>query len=513
MKKSKLLFSGLAFFFILAALPAAFHQKQEQLQEKVTVTAAEIPVRVLQDGQPVKGLTKDDFELFENGIPQRINAFETVSRKVSAPQALSQQDRLFILIFNIFDYNDEVGEAIDYFFENFFRPNCRIIIVVEDRLLNIPRGQGVTDLILSLKETLKKYKQLSTLDTYRAFDRLNAEAERILGVLRIQAQVGADVYRAIINFYESYHNIWIAYRKQFLAPDLALYQSIVERAKHLGGEKWAICFQQREMFPMLKHQSSLERTISEWVDGAVNPQDQINARFIRAKQMDMQRDFNISSAFPADDLRRLFMEANITFHLVLLRSLRTLGYQDFELREVAQDYEACFKDISRSTGGLTVFSNKAAEALADAALKEDYFYLLVYSPEDNEDQKERDIEVRVKREEVEVVYLDSYSPVIKTVVTIADVQASRKNLKFSIIDYERRRAEGKLAGLAEVKITLFDSRSNKVFEEQKMLEMIEKETHISLNFNKLESGSYFAIIQVKDMIAQKTDVFSGLINL
>jgi len=57
----------------------------------VTVTAVEVPVRVLYKGQPVKDLTKEDFEIYENGIKQNITVFEAVSRKIAKKDAASQK--------------------------------------------------------------------------------------------------------------------------------------------------------------------------------------------------------------------------------------------------------------------------------------------------------------------------------------------------------------------------------------------------------------------------------------
>ena len=68
--------------------------------------------------------------------------------------------------------------------------------------------------------------------------------------------------------------------------------------------------------------------------------------------------------------------------------------------------------------------------------------------------------------------------------------------------------EGKLTGMADIKITIFDENSIKVFDEGRTLNLIKKETHISLNFNQLKSGSHFIIIQVIDKISQETDVLS-----
>jgi hypothetical protein len=72
---------------------------------------------------------------------------------------------------------------------------------------------------------------------------------------------------------------------------------------------------------------------------------------------------------------------------------------------------------------------------------------------------------------------------------------------------------GKWRGLAEVKITLFDDRSSKVFEEGKVLELVQKETQISLRFPQLKPGQYFIIIQAVDKVANQTDIYSGMIKL
>lgn len=67
--------------------------------------------------------------------------------------------------------------------------------------------------------------------------------------------------------------------------------------------------------------------------------------------------------------------------------------------------------------------------------------------------------------------------------------------------------------MGEIKITIFDEESNKVFDEGKALNIIDKELNISLNFDWLESGSYFIIIQAIDKISQEVDVFSSTITL
>jgi len=510
-------FLFIVFLFFLFNLNINSVPGQEKPQEEVTVIALEVPVRIIHKGQVVKDLTKEDFEIFENGVKQEITAFEVITRKISTPQEerkAHQKKRLFVLIFNIFDYNEAVGEGIDYFFQNIFQQGDQFIVLTEGRLLDIERGKNTSEVILNLKETLKKFKIISNQSTLKIFRDLRFESDKLIGMLQgYERSAFTPLDQAMIRFFDNYRIAWLDYRKQYLIPNLELYRNIIKRIKQREGERWAICFHQREMFPQLKKAGHLDNEIRNWVDSQVDSTAQVKARIVQAKQQELQSTFDVSRNFPADGLRDLFMEANITFHLILLKSLRTVFSKDFELREIASGYEDCFRNISLSTGGSSVFSNKVSEALEEVKEKEDYYYLLVYSPKENQSDKKRDIEVKVKKSGVNVVYLKHIPEKGAPLITITNFKAGKKNIKFSLINYKMTKIEGKLTGVADIKITIFDENSNKVFDQGKTLNLIKKETHISLNFNQLKSGSYFIIIQVIDRISQKTDVLSSDIKL
>jgi len=490
---------------------------QQKPQEEVTVIAVEVPVRVIRKGQVVKNLTKEEFEVYENGVKQEITAFEVVSRKIFIPQEerkTYQKKRLFILILNIFDYNEAVGEGIDYFFENVFQQGDQFIVLTEGRLLDIQRSKNISEVILNIKETLQKYKVISNQYILKTFRELGFESERLLGILRGYEQSAfTPIDQAMIRFFDNFQRAWKDYRRQYLIPDLALYQGIIKRIKQIEGEKWAICFQQREMFPKLKKAGHLDNEIRNWIDSRADPMEQVKARLVQTKQQELQRALDVSQDFPSDSLRDLFLEANITFHLVLLKSFRSVFSQDFELDEIASDYEDSFKKISFLTGGSSAFSNKVSEALKEAAETEDYHYMLVYSPKEDQSAKKRDVEVKVNRSGVDVIYLKHVPEITAPLITITDFESGRKTIEFSLVNYEMTKIEEKLTGVADVKITIFDEGSNKVFDEGKTLNLTKKETHISLNFNQLKSGSYFIIIQAFDRVSQETDVFSRDIKL
>lgn len=492
--------------------------EQISLQEEAVVVAVEVPVRVVRDGQIVRGLTGDDFEVYEDGVLQKITAFDVVSRKIIHPDdesAGAQQEaspkRLFILVFNIFDYNESVEEAIDHFFSQIFRSGDQVLIVTEGALLNIEKGKGLSDLVQNLKMNLQEYKTISTAAISNAFKELRYEADRLQGNLQSGGRTGSQsLGQAIVNFYDNYRRLWLEYKARFVTPDLALYQSIIKRIKQIEGEKWTLCFQQREMFPKLINESSLERNIKNYLDASTaDPLQTTMQRTIRAKQWELYRQFNASGDIPAESMRDIFMEANITFHLILLRSVKAHISQDFEMREVGSEYEDNLKKISFSTGGTSIFSNKVKEALQDASEAEDYFYLLVYSPHDTPSNQERKIEVNVNSEDAEIIYLKKIPKLSAPPVQITGFQVLNKTVSFNLNNYQMAKLDGKTKGIAEVKVTIFDSSSEVVFEEGRNLELNKEETHIALNFGHLSNGQYFIVIQVVDRIANETDVYSG----
>jgi hypothetical protein len=185
---------------------------------------------------------------------------------------------------------------------------------------------------------------------------------------------------------------------------------------------------------------------------------------------------------------------------------------NFEFKEVGRDYEDCFRQISLATGGGTVFSNNVEEAIIEATQTEDFYYLLTFTPTENSTLKPLGIDVRVNREKTEVIHTQQVIQEKIQPITIADFDSSKKTIKFSLTHYQRVQMEDRLSGAAEVKITLLDKESNTVFEDAKVLQLIKDQTHISIPFKQLKSGSYIITIQAVDRITGRMDIFSKLIN-
>ena len=95
----------------LVAGPAAGQSRSDRFDEQTTVLVVEVPVQVTRDGEPVRGLTADDFEVRSRGTSYPIVGFEvidlaavepapaTVRRAAAAPRLAAR--RHFMLLFDL----------------------------------------------------------------------------------------------------------------------------------------------------------------------------------------------------------------------------------------------------------------------------------------------------------------------------------------------------------------------------------------------------------------------------
>jgi VWFA-related protein len=91
-----------AALLLILALPLA----AQTFDEKVTVHYVEVPVTVLRDGNPVRGLTKDNFDLSDDGRKRAVESFEAIDFAASDTAASVSPlnpaaRRNFLLLFDL----------------------------------------------------------------------------------------------------------------------------------------------------------------------------------------------------------------------------------------------------------------------------------------------------------------------------------------------------------------------------------------------------------------------------
>jgi VWFA-related protein len=98
----------LGIFLLAQASPAA--AQGQGFAETTEVVAVEVPVQVLRDGEPVRGLTAEDFEIYEGRKKMPVTGFEVVDLEVPATAARAEAvpaaaRRHFLLLFD-FSFSD-----------------------------------------------------------------------------------------------------------------------------------------------------------------------------------------------------------------------------------------------------------------------------------------------------------------------------------------------------------------------------------------------------------------------
>jgi VWFA-related protein len=504
---------------------------QDKPRESVTVTAVEIPVRVFDKNGFVSGLTKEDFEVFENGLKQEITDFEAVSRTISpiqvaTPDAIPQvpRKRNFLLIFNVFDYTPQVGEAIDHLFQKILRPEDRLMILVEDKFFSLQTRHSLAEVAADLKKTLTRYKVISRREIGKAFADLDrAAGVAVSGISGDPGDSGdpgnsgefgdsggsgesGNPVMDIARFYDLYMQVWLDYRKRLLDFDLDLYRAIAKRMQKLEGDKWALCFQQRDLFPQLKSQSRLERALDRLVESGGTIQ-----QLVESKKSEIRRSQDLGKSHSAELIRGVFTEANITFHLLIMKSIGAAASnesRDLELRDVQPDYEDALRRISAATGGLTIFSNRVIDTLKAAVVKEDQYYLLVYQSNAASANKGGAIDVRVRRPEAEVIALKKRVEPSSVPIVVSGFVVKGKRVEYDVIGGGRLELGGWNTGKIAIRVTAFNAKSIKVFDEAKRFDLMADSIHLSLDLRDLRAGDYFLVIEAVDLVTGDKDVFS-----
>ncbi|HEY2322245.1 MAG TPA: hypothetical protein VGJ82_05200, partial [Thermoanaerobaculia bacterium] len=89
----------------LAVLLLAAASLSAQVNESITINYVEVPVTVVdRAGNPIRGLTKANFEIVDEGKKRDITGFESIdfsARGVSSPPITAAARRNFLLLFDL----------------------------------------------------------------------------------------------------------------------------------------------------------------------------------------------------------------------------------------------------------------------------------------------------------------------------------------------------------------------------------------------------------------------------
>lgn len=356
-------------------------------QHESVVINIEVPVRVLKKDAFVDGLTLADFEAYENGVPQPIEAVYLIKgrqvireeRAAGASPPAPPNARNYVLYLDLKEYLPKVDEALEYFFTDVIGERDSLFVVTP----------------------VKTYRFKS-----EALARVPRKiiAERLRDKLKVDIEVGNTSYRRLMrNFHELEAEEFPPEQadvKETMLFDMALEMrdltevtearvtSFADQLKALDGEKHVFLIFQRDVLPAHEFDSN--------------------------RQAELVRPVG----FDVDKIKRIFSDGSITVHCLYITktpsfALNPMGQRGAVLAsrfpDLSADLYASFKEMAVATGGLTESTANPSSALKQAAEASGNYYLVYYRPVAYKpDGRFQEIDIRVKGQGLKVVHRLGY---------------------------------------------------------------------------------------------------------
>jgi VWFA-related protein len=361
--------------------------QQPPQQHTSVVVNIEVPVRVLRKDAFVDGLTLADFEVYENGVRQPVEAVylikdREVLREEKAPGASPPSPgkaRNYVLYLDLKEYIPKVGDALDYFFSD--------VLGAEDSLF----------VVTPVKTYKFRSEYLARVSRREVSDKLKA-------ILRKDIQLGETQYRRLMrDFYrleEEEFPAELADVKETMLFDLATQMrdlteitesrvmAFADTLKSLDGEKHVFLVFQKDVLP--------------------------GHEFAEDRQVELIKPVS----FDVEKIKRHFSDASITVHCLYITKTPSFAVKpmtqsgsirESRLQDLSTDIYASFREMAAATGGLSESTSNPNFAIRQAAEASSNYYLLYYRPLDyRADGRFQKIDVRVKGQGLKVTHRLGY---------------------------------------------------------------------------------------------------------
>ena len=399
----------LILFFSLAFFLFAQVEKHE-----VTVTNVEVQVRVLDGNRFVDNLKIEDFEVYEEEKPQKIEALylvkkTNVERKEEFSNFNPNLSRNFYLIFQMIDYNPKLDEAIDYLINNVLLPNDTLSIwtpvdkynLSAEALKKLPKEK----IIKEMKSILRKDTKIGLMsynDLLRELKKLVRSMSSAAGFQQ-ESNVMADMETDSTSQAFSLEFLLPKYREtlekldNLRLVDEKMFLRFAEALKKQQGENYVFFFYQREFRPEISP-SIINRMTSVY-------QDSPN---IMSDLQDLFQFYHRNVQFDVNRIKQAFSDSSFVFNFVFMNK-EPEYVSGVSMREQSEDVFSVFSEAAKATGGVVDNSQNPAHGFKSGLEASDSYYLLYYAPADyQKDGKFKPIRVKVKDKDYQIIHRLGY---------------------------------------------------------------------------------------------------------
>ncbi len=378
--------------FILSVLFLSLSLLGQKIQEEATAINIEIPVRVFKGNNFIDDLDIEDFEVYEDGVQQKIEAVylmkkTTIERETTEMQKEEARKRYapkvsrhFVLLFEVTDYLPKMKEAIAFFFQEVITPEDTLTVVTpvktyrfnKKALADMPRENISALLTEKLRKDIttgcREYHSL--LRDYKSLMSSNFPLDQKLYLLRQKIR---------------------EFRQLRDLDDKKIYD-FAAYLKDISGQKHVFLFYQRELFPYPE------------------------VPFESYEYLELMSELATLIPQNIDRIKQSFSDSSIAIHFLYITKPQKEIAAEYDSRqpgvvwqEISEGIFNTFQQMAQSTGGLTESSANIAFTLEKAAAASENYYLLYYSPKNYvADGKFRKIEVKIKDKNYKVTHRTGY---------------------------------------------------------------------------------------------------------
>ena len=391
------------------SIPAEPQHPSDPLQHVVSVINIEVPVRVFAGDLFVDNLMIKDFEVYENGVLQKLEAMYLIKssalhREEGHTTFAPKTERHFILFFQTYTWNPKIEEGIAYFIRNVLRPEDNLTVVTSVKPYHLKKGD---------------------LDKPRQEDMIS----QLAGLVKRDTLVGNTEYLSILNELKQMLSGGGLDKTGARQPDLTLfgegtwqeflmnYRDLRERLekirsfdqerllsfaqylKKMDGQKNVLLYYEREYMPMVDR----KKYIGLFESG--------EDFLIEQDFKDLFDLYKRDSKIDVDLIKRTFSDASISIHFLYVTSSpeHVGGVSDAAMEEHSEDMYRPFFELAQATGGVAESSTNPSYLMQKAGNASENYYLLYYKPTNaTADGKFRNITIKVKDRTFRVLHRAGY---------------------------------------------------------------------------------------------------------
>ena len=366
----------------------------QEITHETLVINIEVPVRVFKGEKFVEDLTIDDFEVFEDGKIQKIEAVYLIKKtsiekkegeKIFSPNV----SRNFVLLFQVQDYLPKIEKALDYFFNNVIMPGDALTVFTPMKTYNF-KTEALS--LLPREEIVKQLKAKIRKDTLMG----NSEYKHLLREMQEQVagvdEMSIQIVQLLLNRLEELRRV-----------DESSLMGFAEFLKAKEGQKYVFLFYQKELLPQLDPTTlSTRQSLS---------QDEQHFLF---QLSDLFLHYRRDIVFNVDRIKQVFSDSSISIHFLYITKAPVLSVEGMQpspvtWREQSEDIFSAFREMAMATGGLTDSSSNAASSFQRVVDASENYYLIYYAPKGyKRDGTFRNIDVKVKNKNYRISHRAGY---------------------------------------------------------------------------------------------------------